>query len=212
MDQELIKQLIQQVIEKSILENIAFYLLIFLVTLIATGASSFLVSYVKKRGEALATKEIFNEVLLQLEQSTEATEKVRSTILSQFSQEEERRRLIRDKLEELVELSYALELWLEDARTKALNGKSFSINSSPLAKLEMVLSIYFPELLPNFSHVNTAANEMTKWILGLHSEHLNSLESHKSPEFDLNGFNEPQSKLIKSLSIFRKELITRHCT
>ena len=76
MSEEMIKKLAQQIITESVLENASFYLLVFAITLVATAISSFLVSYLKKRGESYATKKDFDDILSQLKQSTKATETI----------------------------------------------------------------------------------------------------------------------------------------
>ena len=50
------------------------------------------------------------------------------------------------KLEELLSSIYAIEIWLELQRSKWMEQKTVSIDDAPMEKLQMLTSLYFPEL------------------------------------------------------------------
>jgi len=210
MSEDLIKALAQQVINESIVNNLGFYALMFFIALVATAISSFLVSYVKKRGEAYATKQDFQHILNELKQSTEATENIRSEINARFSHEQERKRLLREKIECVIDLAYSLELWFEQSRTEALSGKPFNTNSSPLPRLEMLVSIYFVESIELLMQLKMAAFPMMKYVLDLLDEHWKAKSSGIHPEYDLESFNGLNLKLVKALNEFRKDILEKY--
>ena len=76
MDPELYK-LIQQAVREGLASTTWLLILSWLV---AAGVGSFVGSYFKKKGENLATKEDFQQVLDQLTKQTEATEKIKGSI------------------------------------------------------------------------------------------------------------------------------------
>jgi hypothetical protein len=86
MDPELIK-LIQQAVRDGLALGSWIFILL---GLIAAGAGAFLGSYLKTKGEHLATKEDFNELLQQLKAQTKATEEIKGEISERVASATER--------------------------------------------------------------------------------------------------------------------------
>lgn len=91
MDPELLK-LLQQAIRDGIS---AASWMVMVLTLAAAGIGAFLGAYLKKRGENLATKEDFGDLLQQIKAQTQATEEIKAEVqrdLNTFSDTLERGR------------------------------------------------------------------------------------------------------------------------
>lgn len=160
MNKQLISDIANEIVNQTILENYKFYLVLICLVLVTSAFSLFVGSYLRKRGENYATKQDFEDILTQVKQTTTATEEIKSTINSQHSQEEDKRKTTRDKLEEIFHATYSLELWLEQTRSQALAGTAFDINSSPLAKIELLQCLYFPKCKSELEALTSATISM----------------------------------------------------
>ncbi|MES9887781.1 MAG: hypothetical protein ABW140_13305 [Candidatus Sedimenticola sp. 6PFRAG1] len=207
MNEELITQIALQIVNEEILQNGYFYLILMAVMLVATTASSFLTSNLSKRGENYATKQDFEGILGQLKQSTKATEQIRQQITAEFSHEQERRILLRSKLEEVIELTYDLELWMSRARSGALVGEAFEYRESPLHKAEMLLLLYFDNSLNDFSAIKETSHKLLEWMLELSREHYRV--KHEGGEFSsgVDTFTEYHPPFIEALNAFRVKVV-----
>lgn len=146
MQPDLIREIAEVIFRDQLFLNWRFYTLIGSLSFVAGMGGSFATSYLKKRGETLATKTDMQEILRQLSETTRVTEEVRSAVsLADWSAREWRttRRL---KLEELLSSAYLLDQWLDLQRSKWLHDKTISSDEAPLKRLKLLTTLYFPEL------------------------------------------------------------------
>lgn len=169
------REIAQATIDGTIWGNWAFYVVAFGGSFIASSIGAYLGSYLKKRGENLATKADFQEVLRQLRESTRASEGIRAEIESQYGEAAALRGVVRDRLEVIVAATFDLELWLEQKQSQSIEGKVFDLNESPISRIEALQSIHFPELHAECLRLRAALNAHSQWMLRVTREALQSI-------------------------------------
>jgi len=156
-----------EIVNQTIWQNYKFYLLVAGISLASSAIGTFCLPYLKRRSENLATKADFNEILRQLKQTTTLTESIKSDMKAKLEEEHSVRALTREKMEALLVQTFDLELWLERARSQALQGNVPDVNATPMAKIEMYQAIYFRELENEVRTLSIALNTMLPWIMQL---------------------------------------------
>jgi hypothetical protein len=206
------REIAQAIVDGSIWKNWAFYALVLGGSFIASTAGSFLGSYLKKRGEHLATKADSQAILDQLRASTRAAEGIRAEIESQHGEAATLRNIVRDRLEILVTATFDLELWLEQMRNKAIEGEVFDVESGPITKIEALQSIHFPELDPECLQLRMAINRHIQWLLRVLEEAMATIARARAiggqlqiPELD--NFDRVGRETREALRRFRTRLI-----
>ncbi|KRB08929.1 hypothetical protein [Lysobacter sp. Root690] len=102
--------------------------------------------YAKRKGENLATKEDFDELLDQLRKNTKATEQIRTEIAHQDWAAREWKALRAKKLEELLIELNSISDHLEQYRNHVMTGAALTSESDAFAKFTTLQAMYFPEL------------------------------------------------------------------
>src|SRR3990172_5886370 len=199
--ESLARAVASEIVNQTIWENYKFYLLVTAISLVSGAVAAFFVPYLKKRGENLATKADFVEILQQLKATTTLAEGIKSDINAKLEEEHNIRALAREKMEALFEQTFELELWLERTRSNALEGTTPDISASPMAKIEMYQSIYFKELSTEVIGLNATVNAMVVWILGIPGETWRAKAENRSPNVDLEHFAELQRAINDALAI-----------
>lgn len=127
---------------------------------------------------------------------------IKSDIKAQLEEEHSIRAASREKMEALYEQTFELELWLEQARSKALAGIMVDVNACPIAKIEMYQAIYFKKLTTEMSDLNVATLKMMKWFVQLAAAVLSAksgmeiLENEARIE-DFLKFHDPLRKALE---------------
>jgi hypothetical protein len=165
MSDTLIREIAEQIFRGEILFNWRFYLLTLAVLVVGTTASTFIVSYIRKRAETYATKADLDQLVRQLRATTEAAEEVKTAIAHSDWTTREWKTLRRVKLEELVTTLYAVKQWLDkDMNVRFFNEPKDS-EASPLWKLELISYLYFPELVVETLAFRLVYWNYTQWII-----------------------------------------------
>lgn len=210
MNKQLISEIANEIVNQTIYENYKFYLILLNLVIITSAVSFFAGSYLKRRGENYATKQDFEDILSQVKKTTTATEEIRTKIVAEHSQEEDKRKTTRDKLEKIFHATYNLELWLEQTRSQSLDGAVFHINSSPLAEIELLQCLYFPECSEELNALDRATHSMIEWLL-----EINQLAFDAKNKGDYSGVNTAKfpdlHKPVRSAILdFRAGLIAKY--
>jgi hypothetical protein len=124
------------------------------------------VSYFRTRGQNLATKHDFDELLRQLRANTEAVEAIKSEVGQRDWARREWTNLRRVKLEALLEKTHECELYLDQRRGSAIEGKSGTPARDCISELDVLGALYFPELKSEVDRVVINCREQ----LGLMTE------------------------------------------
>lgn len=212
MSDDVIQQLVEAVREGTFQPDAFFYFIIFVVMLIATGFGSYLASYLSHKGQNLATKEDFQELLDQQRQSTEVTEQIRAEIEASFGERKELKARLRDKMEELMQVTIKLDSWVDDVRGVAFDGRLASVAKSPLAKINALTSLYFPLIESERSELALAHGGMMDWLFRLAQESLSADAENRDPDHSsfVDGFEPVCLRFRHSLDAFRTALVARY--
>ena len=205
MNENLIRTIAMEVVNQSIIGNYKTYLLIVCISIIAGSATAFIASYLKYRGKQYATKADFEQILNQLKQTTKVTEDIKSDINAKSQDHNNLKILAREKLESIMSQSFELELWLEKARSSALNAKPPDISESPIAKIEMYQAIYFKEVKNEVLALQIVYHPMVEFILDLAVNSING-----NVHMDTNDLKELHVPIIEALSQLRAALIDKY--
>lgn len=175
----------------------------------ATTLAAFFGAYIKVKATNFATKEDFKEILSQLKSQVSATEEIKAEISHRIWKIQEWNATRLEKLEELVSCAFDLRrLAQEDVEKLGRNlddpeSIRFNGESESLLKLEMLSSLYFPELLAeslelniNFRHFQ---NEVLKSNLTLKGLLDRELANNLTPA-DLELLERIRSDLISPLN------------
>lgn len=166
MSEQLIREIALKIVQEGLLENWKFYGFILALLLLAGVASAFIGNYIRKRAETYATKADLNEVLRQVQKTTEVTEQVRAAVSHADWASREWKTLRRVKLEELLESAFAIDSWLDNQKAVWLFQKESKSLQSPTDKVSMLATLYFPELSKEVSALVLAQQQAVLWIVG----------------------------------------------
>lgn len=145
MDTAQIESLVRRAVSGEIAQNWTFYALMLAVVVVGVALVAFAAPYLQARGKAYATKADFDELLSQLQKTTEATERIKADVSHQDWKLRERNTLRREKLEELLVAVHECHDWL-DKRQKWWYTEDDTSGQSPVHKVSVVARLYFPEL------------------------------------------------------------------
>ena len=104
-------------------------------------------AYAARKGENLATKEDFNQLLEQLRRNTEATEQIRTEIAHEDWTVREWKAARARKLEELIAAVNECHDWLQATRLEIRRGEDPNLwRNHPALRARALQAIYFPDL------------------------------------------------------------------
>lgn len=142
---ELATRIADEVANRAFLQNIYFWLALLACAIISFIAAYF-GSYMRKKGENLATKEDFDVLLDQLQATTRTTELIKTEVSSADWSSREFKRIRREKIEVLFQAVLDVEQWRDQARAHYLFGAEMSLPVRPTDRARMLQKLYFPEL------------------------------------------------------------------
>lgn len=201
------RQIANEVVDGRVLSNPTFFVLLLAITVVSSALGSYISSYFKKRGEAFATKTDFKELLDQLKESTHLAEEIKADVQSKYGEAASMRALLRDRTEAIIMATFDLELWLEQARSKALEGKSTESAGSPMTKVSALRDIYFPEITVAYHEFNASYFEYTNWILAVHRSRLDHGDDLQPTRELVEGIDQVLRPFLKAIVRFRAEII-----
>ncbi|MYM66779.1 hypothetical protein GTP45_08055 [Pseudoduganella sp. FT55W] len=166
MNEAALAELARLIVQKELFGNVWFY--ITLIALAGVGAmfSSFIRSYGGEQGKFKAIQENFDEVKHQLAQTTFTAKTVEMALAHSDWSVREYKTLRREKLEEVMLTLYATRSWLARQMTAPHETVSFEPADSPIDKLDMLVTLYFPELQTPGADFFLAHQAMIVAILG----------------------------------------------
>jgi len=145
MDSAQIELLVRRVVDGQILNNWQYYVVLFFVVVVGGAVVSFAAPYLKTRGKAYATKTDFDELLAQLQKTTETAESIRVAVAHEDWKQKELKVLRRTKLEELIFAVHDSAHWLEKRREWWWTDNDVT-EHDPSYKVMALAALYFPEL------------------------------------------------------------------
>lgn len=147
MSEALIREIAEKIAHEQLIAQWPVYLLMAAISLIIGFLAPLLNGYAKKRGETLATKADFEELLTQLKTTTAVAEEVKTKVSHADWAARELKTLRRSKLEDLLQAIHEAEEWLTKFQDFHLYERA-EPTGSLLPKIERLSGLYFPELKP----------------------------------------------------------------
>ncbi|SDY33615.1 hypothetical protein SAMN04487939_101896 [Lysobacter sp. yr284] len=137
-------------------------------------------AYAKRKGENLATKEDFTQLLDQVKLTTQATEQIRTNLGHQDWSAREWKSIRQRKLEEMLAEAGAVEAFLDHHRGQLTTQQFHRVPIMPLDKFEVLAALYFPELEVPASVFAKCARDaaMTLYDFALANAEAGGLDSH----------------------------------
>jgi hypothetical protein len=148
MDSETIQQIATEVIARLPFGD-RYWLLLAVNVLVAATAGALVAlvaSYLRTRGQNLATKHDFYELQKQLSATAKLVETIKSEVSQRDWAQRERTTLRRLKLEALLEKMHECEDYLDRRRDTALEGKGAMPERDYIKELDAMATLYLPEL------------------------------------------------------------------
>lgn len=204
---QLLRQIVQEEITAGVFQNFWFYFGIFCFAFLAQLLSTYVTSFMRVKGENAATKDDLADLQTQLADTTKITESIRSSIQTQHAESASVNQLVREKMEAVIEKTFDLELWLEQVRSRSAEGKLTDMNSSPMAKIEMLTTLYFPKCMLEMNHIAKAEGEIFGWSLNLAEKVRQSDGIPQDFNADLETLEPLHRELYRALREFREKLI-----
>jgi hypothetical protein len=144
MDKDTIQQIAAQVVAQLPLGLLMIVNLV--IAALVSALTALGVSYFRTRGQNLATKHDFVELLKQLRANTELVETIKSEVSQRDWAQRERTNLRRIKLEALLEKMHECEEYLDRRRHTAAEGRAATPERDCISELQALTTLYFPEL------------------------------------------------------------------
>jgi len=163
----ILRDAIDEIVRGAFVQNWLFYGLVAAITLISTVLGNAIASYARKRGDTLATKADFDEIIRQLRTSTKTVEDIKTSVQHSDWLSREWKVVRRTKLEELLDSVYSAEYWLEACRNRWVFQKTVDLGPDPTDKVKRLSALYFPELGMQVSDLRVAQCEATSFCLTL---------------------------------------------
>lgn len=165
MQTDLVREVAEAIVQQQLLLNWKFYVVLLCVGLVGGSAGYWIAPYLKKRAETLATKADMAEVLRQLSETTRTTEQVRLAVAHSDWAQREWRTTRRLKLEELLATAYSLDQWLNSQQERWMHGKQPTDETRPMDRLQLLATLYFPDLKVEADAVRTSHQNAYKYIV-----------------------------------------------
>jgi hypothetical protein len=122
------------------------------------------VSYFRTRGQNLATKHDFEELLRQLKINTESVETIKSEVSQRDWAQREWTNLRRIKLEALLDKMHECETYLDRVRSAAIRGET-ERGPDVINEFDTISTLYFRELKKEADEFYVASKELMITLL-----------------------------------------------
>ena len=101
-------------------------------------------------------------------------------VLERYKQIAERKKKREEKLEELASLLHKHQYWIKSNMNFCLSGAEEPKTTSPIARIEAVTQVYFPELHDSINELNIKADQYEKWMLQERDRRI------RNPQYQVN--------------------------
>jgi hypothetical protein len=213
VQETLIKKLAEEIVNQAVFQNYAFYFLVFAISAIGAALGAYGAAYLKRRAENLATKADFDEIIRQLQQTTDVTEGIKAAVSARTAQETARKALIRQKVEAFIEETFNLDSWYGESKARIFAQERSKSNHCPaLNKLETYQLIYFPEIKAEMAAVSRAFYGINRWLFELEKAVLMFSSAQKPFDTSVvdNKLDKNYSDFLDALQLVRKKLLDEY--
>jgi hypothetical protein len=127
------------------------------------------------------------------------------TFVDRVKAKTERQRRRAEKFEELVLALYEHRHWMERARVIRVFSDNDVVEASPIAKVETISAIYFPEFREQISNLDILADRYELWMIEARRKRLHNVANYADGATDVFGpYSEASLKLLKEMREFAK--------
>lgn len=182
MTETLLHQLAEKIAREQFLLQWPIHALMLAIALVVGFGAAYLGSYAKRRGETFATKADFADLLSQQKATTAVTEEVKARVSQADWATRELKTLRRVKLEEFLQAVYELQNWQDLEKSARVFDSGKDPGPSPLPKVELLVTLYFPELRAAAHECCQIHRRMAIEILQAHSSLLSTANDHSAQQ------------------------------
>ena len=190
METSVLKQFAREVAQQTVIDHWWLWLILILVAGLVAYFGSLLGGYAARRGENLATKADFDDLLEQTTTTAEEVAQIHSRVALTEWTEKEARSLRRQKLEELLLGAFEAKAWLTAEENRLLFPSDVPNPDplpSPMEKVEAIGVLYFPELWLEVKALDVAHGSYLQWTretlaLALNAEMQARAAGHPQPQ------------------------------
>nr|WP_319537138.1 hypothetical protein [uncultured Vibrio sp.] len=197
MNKELIEEIVNEIISQQLLDNWRCYFILLGLMFLSSVGAAFLSSYMKERGKNLATKADIKNLLHKIEETTTLTENIKAKVSDNFAYNS----LRREKIEELFQLIYEFELWHPEQTQKIIAGQPSKSVDALTSKIEMLISIYFPDSIGEVDALKSSDLLIVTFNLEMEAE---------KTKFDGVKYIEYMQPVKGQCKVLRKHLIEQY--
>jgi len=134
------------------------------VAFLAGMAGSYLAAYAKERGRQRAEEQRFRSALEEMKQQTDATERIRNDLRTQFDDRSKIVALYRDKLEAILPYLNRVHDWYVKSANAALGGQVPLMDEHPVQHIGTLHILYFRRCEDEFQNLMRVIMESGIWM------------------------------------------------
>jgi tRNA/tmRNA/rRNA uracil-C5-methylase (TrmA/RlmC/RlmD family) len=193
------KELALEILNETIIYNGYFYLIVLLISTVSSYLVSLLKGSGKEKGKYLAIESSLNTIEKQVALTTKTSESIKTIIEHDSWRKKELEVLKREKLEEYFLHISSLNNALNSEMIDKLFGSKTDYDPHCFDKANMIQSLYLPELLVEHYEVTKAVRNFTSWVadgLFLIAEQLSKGVQNPKPTRE---FMQKHPALLKAL-------------
>lgn len=164
MNTEIIREIALTIVNEALLKNWLFYALFLIVGFLGAYFGSYIKSYAHEKAKNSAIKSDLDAIKLQLKETTQVTEKIKSDLEHAVWRKKTIESTKREKLEEYFNLIYAGNEALHEQMLSAFFYEEETYDKHALYKADILQKLYFPELSKHHKVFQKATAEYLQWI------------------------------------------------
>lgn len=226
MTSEMIAELAKKIAQEVLFQEWYFYLLWILITGLSAFFGSWIKSYATDKAKFKSIEENFNLILYQLKTSTTATSEIQLALGHNDWTSREYKTLRRDKMESLMVALYETRDWVSKTLISNVEETSFDTDSSPVNKVLVISSLFFPELkecnenffeihqlfivkfLETVGSVSAASADIKRLEFEFNAyQNMKTSESVVKAQDTIDKLKSARAELLSRKSQFRKDLL-----
>lgn len=152
---------VTEIVSRKIAENWLYWLLF----LAASFLAAFAGAYIKRRAENLATRDDFDELKRQLQQTTRLTEEIKSEVSHTEWKARETNSLMRAKLEEFALCISSSDQAFSTFVRKSCGGEFLTSDAPDFDRLRAIATLYFPSFTDVVEAYSVDASGTMIWAM-----------------------------------------------
>jgi hypothetical protein len=171
LDAQLAQQLANDIVAHTVVDHWGYWATLAGLCFVVGVVGTWVGAYAARRGQFQATQADWERIKGQLEETTRATETIKSIVsLGEWS-ERERRSLRRAKLEELLHAAHKAKDWLDLERDRTISFSNDASGASPFPFFITLGKLFFPEIQAQIGDFRGAFDAYAGFLLRIKLEY-----------------------------------------